>query len=260
MGWFQTLSASVSNYSGVSPLSIGVWGDSLANGTNEIYTQPDTDDSIQGSANADTLFEWDGSQLVDLVGGDTIGANNGSPYPAMANRVKEVTNRPMHIIESANGGAEFALNGDTNNYSATDGVLRSQFVTKKDSYLSFRNKPDLNIVFGNCGVNDIRGNAALADIETEINDMVAFLLSEFPTALIVINQIGRNDGSSSRNTAIRGYIDNAISNNERVKLGIDLSLYPESYYFDGLHLYQSAQEIYGVDLANRFLSLLNITP
>ena len=229
--------------SNVEPIRMLVIGDSIGNGTNEIYPEPDTDDSIQGIAGADTLYEWDGSTLQERVR-DTIGSNNGSQYPSLAIKLKQLTGRVTHIVETAIGGAEFSANGDDRNYSIY-GYMYGDAVVKSNSYLNNQGVSGFDLIKITLGINDARGSAALSNIELDAISLIDRLNSDFPNTPIVINQLGKSSAAYSRVTAIRGYIDDLVANYSNVYAGKDLNLYPESYYFDGLHLSQQYNNVFG---------------
>lgn len=224
-----------------SPISILVIGDSIANGTNEIYANANTDDSIQGIANANTFFEWDGSTLFDRVGGDTIGANNGSQYPSMANKFKELTGRATHIVETATGGDGFAR-VRSNNWTAT-GNRYAPMLTKANSYLTDQGLAKFTFIKLIGAINDVNSDATIAQIDEDINDLVVRLHADLPDTPLVFSNI--YSGTVKRD-AVRAIIQNIIDTDPLVFAGEDLQNFNSgTHLFDGLHLYQASNNLFG---------------
>ena len=226
--------------SNVEPIRMLVIGDSIGNGTNEIYPEPDTDDSIQGIAGADTLYEWDGYALTERVR-DTIGANNGSQYPNMAIKFKELTGRVTHIVETATGGDGFAR-VRSNNWTAT-GNRYAPMLTIANSYLSNQSATKFDFIKLVGGINDVNSAATEAEIDTDIRDLIVRLHSDFPNTPLVYSNI--YSGSIKRN-AVRATILDIIATDVLVFAGEDLESYDNNtHQFDGLHLYQTSNNIFG---------------
>jgi hypothetical protein len=225
-----------------SPIRILIIGDSIANGTNEIYQQPDTDDSVQGIANTDTLYEWNGSNLIDLAGGDTIGANNGSQYPSMANKLKELTGRVVHIVETATGGDGIARYTQ-NNWTAT-GNRYAPMLTKANSYLSNQEVSKFDIIKIIAGYNDGGSSYDEAIFNEDLASLITRLTADFPNTKIVYSSL--YSGKSAARDKIRVSIQNLINNNSSVYAGEDLENWKSAtHLFDGIHLNQAANDSFG---------------
>jgi len=223
-----------------TPIRMLVIGDSIGNGTNENYPAADTDDSIQGIAGADTLYEWDGFNLTERVR-DTIGANNGSQYPSMAIKFKELTGRVTHIIETATGGDGLAR-AAANNWTA-GGNRYSPMLTKANSYLTNQGVLKFDFIKIVGGINDVRGTATQAEIDEDIPDLISRLHSDFPNTPIVFTNIY---AGSLKKDATRALIANIVSTDALVFEGEDSQNWNSStYLFDGLHMYQTANNGFG---------------
>lgn len=223
-----------------TPIRMLVIGDSIGNGTNENYPAADTDDSIQGIAGLDTLYEWDGSTLQERVR-DTIGANNGSQYPNMAIKFKELTGRVTHIVETATGGDGFAR-VRSNNWTET-GDRYAPMLTIANSYLSNQSATKFDFIKLVGGINDVNSAATEAEIDEDIRDLIVRLHADFPNTPLVYSNI--YSGSAKRN-AVRATIADIIATDPLVFAGEDLQNWNSAtHQFDGLHLYQTANNAFG---------------
>ena len=224
----------------VTPIRMLVIGDSIGNGTNEIYSQPDTDDSIQGIAGSNTLYEWDGFNLTERVR-DTIGANNGSQYPNMAIKFKELTGRVTHIVETATGGDGFTR-ARGNNWTAT-GTRYAPMLTIANSYLSDQSGAKFDFIKLVGGILDAGSDITVDLIDVDIRDLIVRLHSDFPNTPIVYSNIY---SGSTKNEAVRANIADIIATDPLVFAGEDLQNWNSAtYQFDGLHLYQTANNAFG---------------
>ena len=224
----------------VTPIRMLVIGDSIGNGTNENAAEPDTDDSIQGIAGADKLYEWDGFNLTERVR-DTIGANNGSQYPNMAIKFKELTGRVTHIVETATGGDRFAR-VRSNNWTAT-GNRYAPMLTIANSYLTNQSATKFDFIKLVGGINDVNSGATESEIDIDIRDLIARLHSDFPNTPLVFSNIYSD---SAKANAVRATITDIIATDALVYAGEDLQNWNSAtYQFDKLHLYQTANNAFG---------------
>lgn len=241
MSFFDLLISSGNASTGSNPsiVDILIIGDSIANGTSNGI----------GNVTSGELFEYNEGGFVQITE-DTLDANTGSPYPAMANKFSEY-NKIVYLLEHGSGGSEFSPNPsifNTNNWSE-DGVLYNQMKTDADAYLLLRDIDKFSAIIINCGINDAIGAIDLNTIESDAQSLISRLNTDFPNTTIVINQLGKSPADSGRVTAIRGYIDDLVTNNSFVIDGFDLDTLDASYYYDGLHLNQSGNDLMGEALA-----------
>ena len=221
------------------PIRILVIGDSLANGTNEYNRVEEYEYYLTGDANPNTLFEWDGVQLVEIEK-DIITANKGSQYPSMANKLKELTGRPTHLVETALGGTGFAR-VRSDNWTST-GNMYAPMLIKANDYLASQNVAKFDIIKLIGGTNDVNSSATEVEIEEDINDLIVRLHADFPDTKIVYSNV-RN--TSSKFIAVRGFIQNIIDTDTLVFSGADLVDYSSEPLANGLHLMQYGNEVFG---------------
>jgi hypothetical protein len=239
-----------------SPIRMLIIGDSIANGFNEDAANGEGDDTNQGIANADTFYEWDGTNLLDRVGGDTLEAKTGSQYPSMANKLKELTGRVTHIVETASPGAEFVYDHNNNHWGASPGYLYDQMLPKANSYLTNQSVSTFDVIKMTLGINDARGDTDLSEIQAGTISLIDRLNSDFPNAKIILNQLGKSTANQTRVDAVRGYLNDLVTNYANVYHATDLNTYPSGDYFDGLHLYQTALNKLGEDDAVKIANIL----
>jgi hypothetical protein len=230
-------------YRNLSPIRILVIGDSIANGTNELGTgenEPDNPDySITGHARPNTLFEWNGSSMVEIEN-DVIDANNGSVWPEMANKLKELTGRKTHLVETATGGDGMAR-GKPNNWHST-GNRYAPMITKANSYLSNENVSKFDFICIIGGTNDVYSGEPLTNVEPDLYDLIDRLNIDFPNTKIVWSNIHNR---TERSGKISGYINDIVAYYPNVYAGESIHNYATNYMFDGVHLTQEGNDLFG---------------
>jgi hypothetical protein len=232
---------------GSNPIRVLQVGDSIGSGTS----------NGTGSATANTLYEWKDPDLTVVAAGtDIIGANTGSPYPAMANRLFSVTGRVMHLVEVAVGGSDFTQERDALNHTVKGSILATLF-SEAQSYLVAQNAQKFDIIRITCGLNDARGVAGLSFVEDSMIELIEMLNVMFPNTTILINKIhSKSSATAPRVSAIRGYADDLVTNFSNVHAGKDLDDFLVGDYYDNLHLTQAANNALGIADADNIIALL----
>lgn len=252
--WFEYLIASVSNYNPeppeppIQPLSIGIIGDSIARGTNETLSFQ----GAGGDADPGSLSEWLNGSLVEVTA-DVDQAYGGSVYPALANYIYANTNRPVHVINKGVGGAEFSFNGSNSNWSDT-GNLYAPAVSDFNNYVS--SNKSLDLIYIILGINDATGSADLTAIESDADDLISRLNTDFPNVPIMMHLCDKTT-TNAKIQSIRQIITDIAAGNSLVSLGEDLTDYTE-YMFDGTHLNQEGNNAFGEADAVDIINLLSI--
>ena len=246
MNFFNIIS-SITNRRGVltntNPIRMLVIGDSIANGTNENGVgenePPNPDFSITGHANPDTLFEWDGSQLLETEN-DIIDANNGSMHPSFANKIKEITGRKTHIIETATGGDGMAT-GKPNNW-ASEGNRYAPMLVKANSYLQNQGVGSFTFIKITGGTNDVYTTTPLEEVEADFFNLVDRLHTDFPNTKISWSNIALR---TERMMQINQIIQRVVDQDPLVYIGEAVDNYYPDLMFDGVHMTQEGNNIFG---------------
>jgi lysophospholipase L1-like esterase len=227
-----------------------------------IKTNP-TGSSYGPTPAAGTVYQWDvpNQQLYEIGATDILqtgaGANWGSIYPQIGISYFSATGRKPVFVTSGSSGANFAPQGDLNDWSAT-GSLYGPAKTQLQNCLAYLGLSTPKYILVNCGINDTRSADALATIETEINALFAKLIADFPRATILVTQIGRSEIGERSNTrihAVRYYLKNVARNNANVHIvAYEGPLYSTGDYdSDNLHLLQTGKNIIG-EMHGRWLA------
>jgi hypothetical protein len=228
-------------------LRVFVIGDSIARGTSNGV----------GSATADTLKEFNGTNFVDIAAGaDVATAATGSRYPSLADRIFTSTERVTHIVNGGSGGSDFSPDGDTNNWSTT-GTAYAAAKTKANNYLATQPAGTVfDIIIITLGINDVNGATALATIDTDAISLIDRINIDWPNTKIIVNQLGKGGSNGTRNDAVRATIANLVATYSNVHAATDLDTYPAEAFYDGIHLNQAYNNQLGIDDANIIAALL----
>lgn len=223
-----------------------VIGDSIANGTSNGTV----------SAQPNNLKEWDGT-LVNSVN-DVANANTGTWMPKLADKLKELTNRSVIVSADGSGGSEFHPYLDNNNWS-TSGNLYANMKIKADDLIQSQGNIDGIIMI--LGINDARGNNAINDIKNSAISLINRLNTDFNTPKIFMVQIGRTEsGVTQRVLDVRDIISNntdgLVETYPNVYLSASLADFPDTDFYDNLHLTQPANNTLGENLAISINSII----
>jgi len=217
---------------------VWVTGDSILRGTSTSF-----DDGPEPDY-AGTVYEYTGSNIVEITSGDLASAQIGSMWPKLGQSIYRLTGKKVLFINSGFGGSSFAPDvSGTNNWSAT-GSRYSAAKTVLDAALlkAHRVKPDL--ILTGTAVNDARNTGVvLSTIETEIHAFTVKLQTDYPDVPIGWINVGRREaGEDSRIVAIRTYIEDQATDYTNVHIVARLENYTSgasNYYDDdNLHLMQ----------------------
>jgi hypothetical protein len=223
-----------------------ILGDSISRGT-----------SITGKGTTPepgTVFEYDGTQILEVGADDLSTSNTGSQYPQMGRDYFNLTGNKCVFINTAYGGAEFSPNGDSFNW-ASSGVLYEQMKSKVSGGLLALGINKLKGIILLLGINDARGSVALATVQNDVNSLFSRLGADFQDTPLYVVNIGRSETaiSNERIDAVRGYIQTAISGTPGAKMIFDLRKYatetPAFYGPDNLHLNISGCNALGSEIA-----------
>ncbi len=225
-------------------------GNSIARGTSE---------GVGPTPTAGTVYEWNGSAVVEVEDEDLINANTGSPWPHMG--MDYYTSKTLKPVFSASGsgGADFANPGD-NNYWSTGGTLYPAMKTKVNNALTELGVTRPRGIIMILGINDARAATDLGDVEDAITDVFDKLESDWPDTRIYVVNIGREAAgySTTRINAIRGYLTNEVNARANVFFAFDLRTYavdiPAYYSGDNLHLTQAGNDALGEAIATFLIS------
>lgn len=242
-------------------------GDSIMSGTSPTVT-------ITPAA---TLYKYDiatGNDLEITTQSVSNGGNFNSLWPKHAVAYKNHTGFSTVIHNAGSPGAEFAVNGDTNNWS-TSGVLYTPAVNNAKAMLIAHGLDKLRKILCNCGVNDAtqtEANLPIATVLTAIDSLISRLKTDFPDTEIHFILPGRtaSSGNSDRLEAIRHYLINLSETDSLVVIagsiagfGVDAvglisgdNLHPTDAGYDQIGLMSFEAEKYSVQhkVSRRILS------
>lgn len=233
-------------YSNTSPRGQQVWGilgDSLAIGTSSAPGPTPT---------AGTVYEYDGSSIIEVGATDLSNANTGSPWPRFGIDYNAAHGLKPVFVNCANGGAEFYPNGDNNNWY-TSGTLYAAAKTKIDNALLAAEVLSPRGILVILGINDVRGAQALADVSTGVTSLITRLNTDYGHPNIYFALPGRSETAgvagynSNRHQYVRRLLLNAIGTYTNVH--VVCSVLPFAnwglYGADLLHLTQTGNNVLG---------------
>ncbi|HRP30437.1 MAG TPA: SGNH/GDSL hydrolase family protein [Agriterribacter sp.] len=201
-----------------------------------------------------TVYEWNGSSIVQVGSNDLINAVTGSQWPQMGINYNTASGYKLVFTNSGSGGADFADPGD-NNYWATGGTLYPAMKTKTNNALSNMGLTSPRAIFVICGINDARASTPLEDVQAAIADVFDKIEADWPTARVYVVNIGRDATgiSTVRINAVRSYLESEVAARANFVMAFDLRIFaedfPEYYAADNLHLNQTGCNALGVILA-----------
>ena len=244
--FFNAISTGDENPQGDAYKKFIVLGDSISRGTS---------DGV-GVAGSSTLYEWNGGQIYNRTG-DVINAVTGSWMPSFAVNLKSLTSKKVLMCTNGSGGSEFYPYLDSNNWS-TSGNLYDTMVNNSNSMINAFGDIDGVIII--LGINDARGTAAISDIRTAAFSLIDRLNTDFNTSNIFIVQIGRKEsGVNQRVLDVRDIISNGVDGlvetYNNVYLSASLADYPDSDFYDNLHLNQTANNLLGTQISDYIFNL-----
>lgn len=213
---------------------------------------------------AGTVYQWDvpNQQLYEVGATDILqtgaGANWGSIYPQMGISYFNATGRKPVFVTGGVGGTNYApRTGDSGDWSAADTVY-STAKTQLDNCLAYLGLSGPKYIYVNCGINDARGDTALATIQTEITNFYNKLHTDYPNAVIIITMPGRfeiGEVTSTRILEIRNYLKTEGQNRGYMHIAAsETAMWSAGHYdSDLLHLLQTGNNIIG-EMVGRWLS------
>jgi lysophospholipase L1-like esterase len=228
---------------GSSQEVFGIIGDSIANGAGEVVGPTPT---------AATVYEFNGTTIVQVSNDDLLNAAEGSPWPKFGVDYFAATGKKPVFSNSGSPSSEFFTNGDTNNWTTT-GTLYAAFKVKLNAALVAASVTKPKGIFIILGINDIRGAQALASISTAINSLISRLNADYNTPEIYITIPGReetNINSNRRQYVVRHLINASVTYNNVHLVGSLLGAFTlGQYQFDNIHPTQAANNKLGEALS-----------
>lgn len=231
----------------------GLAGDSIALGLGEVVGPTPT---------SGTVYEFNGTIIVEVSNDDLIQAFVGSPWPKYAIDYNTGNSRKPVFSHTAATGSEFYPNGDNSNWY-TSGTLYATFKTKLDNALisAAVTKPKGIIVI--LGINDAKGAQSLANISIAIASLISRLNSDYNTPNIYFCLPGRDDSnfSTTRHQHIKRDLIQASKSAENIHVPISLlPLYAWSDYSgDDIHPDQGGNNKIGELVARYILNTTQIS-
>lgn len=226
-------------------------GDSIAKGT-----------SISGKGPAPasgTVYEYDGTSVVEVGSNDLSIANTGSQYPQLGTTYYNSTGKKCVFVDCGTGGA-FISPGDASLNWTPSGTLYGPMKTKANNGLAALGITKYRGIILIVGINDAGFGTTLSTIQSDLTALISRLSADFPNTRIYIVNLGRTSSaiSNTRIDTIRGYYTTIIASNTQYKQAFDLRDYannnPEYFSPDNIHLNQTGCNALGVVLANYIIA------
>lgn len=217
-------------------------GDSTMQGSNN-NTGPGPDPQGAG-------LYIDTNGVIQTIGStDLPGSVNGSIFPQFCiDRFASTGKKPV-ILNSGVGGTKFF--GTWNGVSAGYVAQRNRAVTA----LTTVGVQKLRVLIS-CGINDGQSGDSLAQINTDIGNLIADINTTFNNPPIYIIMFGVASTGGTRWPIIRGYIREWTITHSNVEICMQYAPFNDwgLYSADGIHLSQTGQNRAGAMLS-RYLNL-----
>lgn len=204
---------------------------------------------------AGTVFEFNGTSIVEVGANDLSTSNSGSQWPRFGIDYYNITGLKPVFINTASGGAEFYPNNDNNNWYTT-GTLYAAMQTKVANGLAALGVTKPAAILIELGINDARGAKTLTSIQEAVSSLSSRLTVSFPDVPVYYTYPGRMETaiSNGRIDLVRSYISSTVTSYSSThSIAFDLRTFatdhPEYYGTDSLHLNQAGNNAYGAALA-----------
>lgn len=214
-----------------------------------------TSDGTAPTPNANVLYEWDGSAVVNVTD-DLATRFSGTFAPQFANDYNANTGYKTVFVNAAKPGSEYSPNGNTDNWS-TSGTLYDAAIADCDACLDALNLSLPFVIFVSLGINDARGAVSLTTIKSDMDSLYSRLTAKYPGVPILIMQIGSSESSipvDSRIGDLRKHTKQLVLDNADLHFCAPLTSMRAAGYYDTdfLHLKQTGQNEIGKMFARWF--------
>lgn len=227
-----------------------VWaiiGDSIANGHSV---------SVGPTPTAGTVYEFNGTDIVEVADADLLDANTGSPWPKFGIDYHATSGKKPVFVNTAVAGT-FIRSATAGVSWWTNGTLYSDAKTKIDNALTEVGVTKVRGILIILGINDIGGATALSDINTGLTSLFTRLNTDYSNAPIYVCVPGRSAASyhGARHQYIRRIFTNAVGTYANVHAVGALLPYANwgLYNADGIHLTQAGNDQLGT-LINGYIT------
>lgn len=195
-------------------------GDSLARGNS---------DGEGPTPTSGTVFEWNGSAIVEVTTDDLLPAVTGSPWPKHGALRYAATGRKQLYANCAVGGSEIGPYGDRWDVTGV-GTLWDNAVDKVAGALLLSINSISVYISG--GVNDYRGGTkpTSAEFKTAYQTIINRVLSTWNPGSIFLFEVGQSDSESLLACQYRNVVRELENENTKVYRGLsNLSAYAQGY-------------------------------
>lgn len=229
------------------PLNVLSIGDSWAQGRSE-------GTSAYGDANPGTLYEIKGTTITEVVT-DVADAVSGSPYPAMANKIMELTGRPTYLLNRGHSGAAIYRSDPARTWGSTGTLYDSMLVAVNDARTVLQGSGDIDVIYMNLGGSDAALDTINADTSSEFQLILDKLRQDIPNVKIFMNVMPGDGWWSPQMDTMRAIQQDMVANNDFVYVASDVGVISEGilfndFLYDGLHPYHVYSEEMGVTTAS----------
>lgn len=198
-----------------------ILGDSLSRGNSE---------SVGPTPTEDTVFEWNGSAVVEVVGGDLAQAVTGSMWPQHGILRNAEGDKKILYVNCAVGGTEIGPYDDA--WSDTGvGTLWQNAVNKVAGALLLYGVSVKGVIISG-GANDYRNltKPTQAEFKTAYQSIIDRINTQWGNPNIFLFQVGQTDSETSLAGDFRVVVRELVSENTKVHLALDnLSYYSQGY-------------------------------
>lgn len=218
-------------------------GDSIANGNSAAAGPTPT---------SGTVYEFDGSSIVEVSNADLLDANVGSPWPRFGIDHYTRTGKKPVFVNTAVPGSAFYYPPDANlSWRAGDNLYPAA-KTKIDNALLAVGVRKVKRIFIILGVNDSTASETLGNISTAITSLITRLNTDYGTPDIRIVMIGRSSAGANtlKCVTIRNYLKQAAFDYANVHIaGSLVSYFGWGFYqVDNVHITQAGNNYLGSQL------------
>lgn len=218
-------------------------GDSLARGNS---------DGDGPTPTASTVFEWNGSLLVEVTSDDLLNAVTGSMWPQHGILRNTEASKKIVYVNCAVGGSEIGPYGDP--WSDTGvGTLWQNAVDKVDGIFSLPGGVSLKAVIISGGVNDYRGavKPTKSEFKTAYQSLIDRVNLQWSTPNIFLFQVGQSGDESPLAGEFRVAAREIASENTKVNIVLDnLAYYAQGYMqSDRVHFTQAGNNKAGYQIS-----------
>lgn len=220
-------------------------GDSLARGNS---------DGEGPTPTANTVFEWDGSTLVQVTTNDLVLSETGSPWPQFGALRHTATRARQVFVNSGRGGSTISDKDQLGRiWSATGpGSLWQDAVDKAAGALALPGAILKGVIISG-GVNDYRESVkpTAAEFKTFYQDLINRVVAAWAPPEILLMQVARSANESPLAGEMRAKVLELQTENATVFVAANiLSYYAQNYLqVDGVHFTQTGNNKAGYQIS-----------